>query len=380
MKKIMEIQKKVSSAVIAVALLLTVGSVVAQDGVNNRSIVLGQSIALTGPGSGLAVPFYTGAKIYFDRVNTAGGINGRKIELVTLDDTGRPTNTAANTKKLLDQGVLSLFGFYGSLQVGAAYPLIKNTDIILFAPMSAADEFRGPLYVNIYSIRPGYSAEAAAITRHALTLGSTKFGVLHATDGESLSALEAAERTMIRLGAELVVKTSMGGGNLATSVDIALDAQPQSILLISDAPSAASVVRDLKAKGFRGLIYGFSNTGESLLADELGPEGAGVVVVRVVPVSDHAKVQVVRELAVDALAAKAGKPNVYMLEGYIAARTYAEALRRIQQVPNRALLKRSLESLNNFVIGDFRVHFATNRVGSNLVELSVVDSQGRVRH
>lgn len=351
----------------------------AQDGVSKTSIVLGQSLAMTGPGSALALPFHQGAKLYFDRVNAAGGISGRKIELVTLDDRGNPATTAVNAKKLLDQGVLSLFGFYGSPQVTAAYPLIKDTDVLLFAPMSAADEFRGALYANLYSIRPGYSEEAAAITRHAETLGSRKFAVLHSSDGESLSALDSAERTMTSLGANLAVKVAMGSGSLANSVDKVLAAKPESLLLISDASNAASAVRDVRAKGFRGPIYGFSNTGESLLAEQLGGAGAGVVLVRVVPKSDNAKVAVVRDLQADATAASLGKPNVYMLEGYIAARVYTEALRRMARDPSRARLKKALDGLDDVSIGGFRVHFAEERVASRLVELSLIDSQGRVR-
>jgi len=149
--------------------------------------------------------------------------------------------------------------------------------------------------------------------------------------------------------------------------------------VISDASAAAHVVRDLRAKGFRGPIYGFSNTGESLLAEQLGPAGAGVVVVRVVPKSDNPKVQVVRDLQADAAAAGLGKPNVYMLEGYIAARVYAEALRRVPRDPTRARLKKALDGLDDVNIGGFRVHFAEERVASKLVELSLIDSQGRVR-
>lgn len=351
----------------------------AQEGVTKTSIVVGQSVALTGPGSALAVPFHQGAKLYFDRVNNGGGVGGRRIELVTLDDRGNPTNTAANTKKLLEQGVLSLFGYYGSPQVTAAYPLIKDGDVLLFAPMSAADEFRGALYTNVYSLRPGYSEEAAAITRHAETLGARKLGILHSGDGESLSALDSAERTMTSLGANLVIKAPMSTGALANSVDKTLGSKPDSVLVISDATGAASAVRDLRAKGFRGPIYGFSNTGESLLAEQLGPAGAGVVVVRVVPKSDNAKMQVVRELLADAQAANLGKPNVYMLEGYIAARVYVEALRRLPRDPNRARLKKALDGLDDLSVGGFRVHFAEERVASKLVELSLIDSQGRVR-
>lgn len=366
-------------AAMVAALTLAGVAAQAQEGVSKTSVVLGQSLALTGPGSSLAVPFHDGAKLYFDRLNAAGGIHGRKIELVTLDDRGNPANTAANTRKLLGQGVLSLFGYYGSPQVTAAYPLIKDSDVLMLAPMAAADELHGALYANVYSLRPGYSEEAAAITKHAETLGARRLAILHRGDGESLAALDAAQRTMTSLGANLVANTSMNTGAIASAVDKTLAGKPESVLVVSDPGGAANAVRDLRAKGFHGPIYGFSNTGESLLAQELGPAGAGVVVVRVVPKSDGAKTEVVRELMADAKAANLGKPNVYMLEGYLAARMVAEALRRIDKEPSRGRLQKALDGLDDVNLGGFRVHFADAHTASKLVELSLIDSQGRVR-
>ncbi len=211
-------------------------------------------------------------------------------------------------------------------------------------------------------------------------MGARRLGILHGNDGESMAALDSANRTMTSLGANVVVKAAIAGGSIANSVDRAIAARPESVLVIADANTAAGAVRDLRAKGFRGPIYGFSNTGESLLAEELGRDGSGVVVVRVVPNSNSAKVPLVRELRADAEAAKAGKPNVYMLEGYIAARVYVEALRRIPGgLPSRAKLRKALDSLDDVSVGGFRVHFAEDRAGSKLVELSLIDSQGRVR-
>lgn len=365
---------------VMVAALVASGAGQAQEGVTKTAVVIGQSAALTGPASALALPFHQGAKLYFDRINAAGGIQGKRIELVTLDDKGNPQTTVANTRKLLDQGVLALFGYYGSPQLTAAYPLIKDSDVLMFAPMAAADEFRGALYGNVYTLRPGYSEEAAAITRHAETLGARRLAIVHAGDSESLAALESAERTMSGMGANLVAKAPMASGSVAAGVDKALAARPESVLVIGDSHAAAGAVRELRAKSFRGPIYGFSNTGESLLAEELGPGGAGVVVVRVVPKSDTAKVPVVRELLADAQAAGVGRPNVYMLEGYIAARVLTEALRRVPRgEPSRARLKKALDSLDDLSVGGFRVHFAEERVASKLVELSLIDSQGKVR-
>ena len=101
--------------------------------------------------------------------------------------------------------------------------------------------------------------------------------------------------------------------------------------------------------------------------------------VRVVPKTDGSPVAVVRELQADAAAAKLGKPNVYMLEGYIAARVYSEALRRIPKDPTRVKLRKAIEGLDELSVGGFRVHFTEDRVASKLVELSLIDSQGRVR-
>jgi ABC-type branched-subunit amino acid transport system substrate-binding protein len=364
----------------AVALAMAGTAAVAQDGVGKNSITIGQSIVLAGLGASIARPYHEGAKLNIDRVNAAGGVGGRRIDVVTLDDNGRSVTTVANTKKLLEQGVFCLFGYYGSPQVTAAYPLIKDSDVLLFAPMTAADDLRGPDFPHVYSLRPGFAVEAAAIARHAETLGARKLAIIHAPDPESLEALASAERTMPKLGATLVAKAAAtSSGNVANAVDTVLAAKPESMLVIGDANSAANVVRDLRAKGFRGAIYGFSNTGESLLAEELGPDGAGVVVVRVVPKTENPTSIVARELQADAAAAKAGKPNVYMLEGYIAARVLVEALRRMPGEPSRSKFKRSLATLQDVNVGSFRVDLTQGRVASRLVELALIDSQGRVR-
>jgi branched-chain amino acid transport system substrate-binding protein len=341
------------------------------------TVKIGSVLSATGPASFLGEPEDKTLKLYVERINQAGGVNGRKIELVTLDDHGSPPITVENTKKLLAQQPLLLFGYYGSAQVAAAYPLMK--DVVLFAPMTAADEFRDAAHPNVYTLRPGYADEAAAITRHALTLGTKRLAILHSTDAESKSALESAQKTVVKLGAVLSGTYPVPTGAVAEAVDSALAGKAESLLVIGDANSAASIIRDVRAKGFHGPIYGFSNTGESLLAEEVRAEGAGVVVARVVPKVENANAPVARELAADAAAAKADKPNVFMLEGYIAARVLTEALKRISGEPTRAKLKAALDGLRNVDVGGFRVDFGKGRVGSKLIDLALIDSQGRVR-
>ena len=66
-------------------------------GVSRTAIAIGQTTALTGASSALALPFHQGAKLYFDRINAAGGINGRNINLIVIDDGGNPAAARANS-------------------------------------------------------------------------------------------------------------------------------------------------------------------------------------------------------------------------------------------------------------------------------------------
>ena len=125
---------RATARMVAVLALAGAGWAHAEEGITKSSILVGQSICLTGPGSSLSVPFHDGAKLYFDRVNAAGGVNGRKIELVTLDDHGNAGLASENTKKLLGQGVFSLFGYYGSPEVTAVYPMIKDSETVMLSP------------------------------------------------------------------------------------------------------------------------------------------------------------------------------------------------------------------------------------------------------
>src|SRR5436189_4274302 len=70
--------------------------------------VIGVSGALTGPSAGTNAPPIEGLRLYVDRLNGAGGINGKKIQLVVLDDQAEPSKAAANAKRLLTQDHVSL--------------------------------------------------------------------------------------------------------------------------------------------------------------------------------------------------------------------------------------------------------------------------------
>jgi branched-chain amino acid transport system substrate-binding protein len=116
----------------------------------DSAVVLGQSAPLTGPAAQLGIQFREGAKLYFNQVNAKGGINGRTIELRTLDDGYEPEKTAANTKKFVADEVFALFGYIGTPTSLAALPLATESKTPFFAPFTGAQSLREPF--NRYAI------------------------------------------------------------------------------------------------------------------------------------------------------------------------------------------------------------------------------------
>ena len=110
----------------------------------SRKIVLGKSAPFSGPASSLGTQFKEGAELVFNQVNARGGVNGRTIELRSVDDGYEPQRCAENTQKLLAADVFSLFGYVGTPTSLAALPLAAAARTPFFAPFSGAEALRAP--------------------------------------------------------------------------------------------------------------------------------------------------------------------------------------------------------------------------------------------
>ena len=108
---------------LATLLALAAGTALAQ-GVTDTQIVLGQSVALSGPAQELGKDMQLGASLYFNEVNAKGGVNGRRIVLKTVDDGYEPARAAENTRKLIaEEKVFALFGYVGTPSSAASLPI-----------------------------------------------------------------------------------------------------------------------------------------------------------------------------------------------------------------------------------------------------------------
>ncbi len=344
-------------------------------------IVLGQSAAFTGPAAQLGIQFHAGAKLYFDQLNAQGGVGGRKIEIRQLDDGYEPDRCVANTQKLIGDDVFALFGYIGTPTSVAALPLATKARIPFIAPFTGAMALRDPFNRMAFHVRASYNDETALIVKQLTNLGLKKIAVFYQNDAYGKAGLDGVTLALATLNLKPVAQATVERNSVDVAAAVATinAAAPDAVVQISAYKSCAAYIRAARKAGYGGTFYNVSFVGTQALADELGKDGAGVVVSQVVPSPYNPARPIAREFVEATKKAGTVQPNFSSMEGYLAAKVFAEGLRRAARL-NRESLIGGLESINDQSFGGFAVSFSPgNHVASKFVELSMLTGDGRVR-
>ena len=347
-------------------------------------IILGQSAAFTGPAAQLGIQFYQGAKVYFDQVNAQGGIGRQQIEIRNLDDGYEPARCAENTSKLIADDVFALFGYIGTPTSIAALPLATKAKIPFIAPFTGAMALRDPFNRYAFHVRASYNDETALIVRQLTNLGLKKIAVCYQNDAYGKAGLDGVTLALGRLNLQPVAQATVerNSVDVALAVKTLVAARPDAVVQIGAYKGCAAFIHEARKAGYGGTFYNVSFVGTQALADELGKDGAGVVVSQVMPSPYNAARPIAREFAeaVKAAASKELQANFSSMEGYLAAKVFGEGLRRAGNKPTRESLMAGLETIGNQSFGGFAVSFGPNdHVASSFVELSMLTGDGRVR-
>jgi ABC-type branched-subunit amino acid transport system substrate-binding protein len=349
----------------------------------SRAILIGQSAALTGPAAQLGIQFQHGAKLALDRANARGGINGRNVELHTMDDGYEPARCQSNTQALLSEGAVALFGYIGTPTSLAALPLATAAKTPFIAPFTGAQALRDPFNRQAFHLRASYYDETARIVNQVTEVGMKRVAVFHQNDSYGQAGLDGVTRALKaqQLGAVATGTVERNSVDVAAAVERILPGKPEAIVQISAYKSCAAFVRAARKAGYTGQFYNVSFVGTQALADELGPEARGVVVSQVMPYPFAPLNALTNEFLAAAGAARSKvQPNYSSIEGYIAGRVLLEGLRRTGSATTPEALISGLESMQNFDLGGFFVDFGPRKhVGSSYVDLTILDGAGRVR-
>ncbi|MBS1137611.1 MAG: transporter permease [Proteobacteria bacterium] len=168
---------------------------VAEVGVSDNRILLGQSAALSGPAQELGIEMRLGAQLYFEHVNRQGGIFGRSIELRSYDDGYEPDRTAPNTTRLIrEDGVFALFGYVGTPTSNAAIPIFSEAKVPFIGAFTGADSLRHPFNRLIFNIRASYFEETERIVDEHASLGVQSVAVFYQNDAYGKAGLTRRHR------------------------------------------------------------------------------------------------------------------------------------------------------------------------------------------
>lgn len=348
-----------------------------------KTIVLGQSAAFSGPASALGEEFRRGALLWFESLNARGGVSGRRIELQSLDDGYDPERCVANTGRLIGEGAFALFGYIGTPTSLAALPLATTARVPFIAPFTGAEALRDPFNRYAFHVRASYFDETARIVMQGAASGVKSYGVFYQNDSYGKAGLEGVTRGLKSIG---LAPSGLGTVerntiDVESAVKAILAGKAEVIVQISAYRSCAAFIREARKAGFNGTFYNVSFVGTQALARELGDQARGVVVSQVMPYPFAPATPLSGEYLAAGKAALGEKfePNYGSMEGYVAARIVSEGLRRAGNNPTPESLITGLESLRELNLGGFHVDFSPQKhIGSKYVDLTILGAGGKV--
>ena len=341
--------------------------------------VIGQSAPLTGGNAVFGKDIRDGANAYFAALNAKGGVQGRPIELVTLDDKNDRKTAGANAKTLLEnKNLLALFGFASATLSLDAIPQAEKAEVPFFAPFSGANPVRVHNPV-LFTVRASYGEEMEKILDFWTSFGLKKVTVVHYEDevGKQNHDVVVNHLKKINLAPQkLSLKRNAVIGK--AEVEALMAQQPDLILFTILSGAAAQIQKDLVGVGRIVPTSSLSFIGADQFISASGPSSAGVSITQVVP-NPTSNIPVVRECA-KALEA-AGKPtmNSTQLEACIAAKIIAEGIRRARKPITAKTVLDSLQNLGTYDLGGYKVAFsAGSHHGSKFVDLAMVTRDGKL--
>ncbi|MGZ5097871.1 MAG: ABC transporter substrate-binding protein [Usitatibacter sp.] len=344
-------------------------------GVTDSQIVLGQSVALSGPAEQLGKDMQLGASLYFNAVNAKGGVHGRRIVLKTLDDGYEPPRAAANTKKLInEEKVFALFGYVGTPTAQASLPIFTEAKVPFVGAFTGAELLRQPFNRYIFNVRASYFDETEAIVQHLTAMSIDRIAVFYQNDAYGLAGLAGVERALKKRNLEVAAKGTVERNTVEVkkAVQDMLNAKPQAVVMIGAYKGCAEFIKQMKHAGSNPTFWNVSFVGSKALAKELDAEGRGVQISQVMPFPWDSSVPVVKEYR-KALAETNGEPGYGTLEGFIAAKVMVEGLRRAGKKIDRENFIRAMEAMGDYDAGGFKVGYGPeSRSGSKFVDLTII--------
>jgi branched-chain amino acid transport system substrate-binding protein len=363
------------------ALLLLSMPAHAEKGVSNDEVLLGKTSSLSGALAEIGVDATNASNAYFDHINAQGGVHGRKIRLITLDDQYSTEKGVANAKQLIEnEKVFAFLNMAGTPTNKALLPIIEAEGIPSIGPYTGSSVVRTPHHHLIFNIRASYADETAKIIEHLGIRGIKKVAVVYQNNVFGKEGLAGIEQSLgeqqLKVHASAPLESS--GSDAEKAAKTLADSAPQAVIMITTGKSSVSFIKAFNALSPGMQFFTISVMGTQASVNALGKEGIGVVVSQVAPFPFSATSGIVREY--QQVMNKAGIKNwsFASMEGFISAKVVVEGLKRTGRNLTRERFIDALESMGKLDFDGYTIHFdKSNHLGSRYVDLTVISRNGR---
>ena len=352
-------------------------------GIFSDHIKFGQSAAFSGPAQELGINMQIGIEAAFHEVNQRGGVHGRRLDLVSLDDGYEPEAAATNTIELIEQEkIFALIGAVGTPTSRSATPVAAAAGVPYVAPFTGAAFLREDTWENIINLRASYNQETEEMVDRLIgDLGIERIAVMYQDDSFGRAGYIGARDA---LGRRNMTPVAIGVyPRNTTAVKAALldlqQGEPEAVILVGAYQPVAALIAWARHIGLDYVFITISFVGSNALANELGLDGKGVFVTQVVPFPTDDSLPVIREYH-KALAAFSPDtiPGFVSLEGYLAGRLAITSVERCGPDISRECFLNILNSTEIVDIDGFRINYSDgDNQGSDTVFLTVIGRDGK---
>ena len=363
----------------AVAVGLLGWPAVAAPGVTAEAVTFGQSACFSGPNQRLGIDYRAGILAAFAERNAAGGVRGRRLELIALDDGYEPEQAAANAERFADANdVLAVVGGVGTPTAARIAPVLRTAGIPFIGHVTGADFLHdGERFPNVVNMRASYFDEVQVLVRHMVEeRGHRRLGIIYQDDAFGRSVMRSYLAALAEHDIPLLAKTTYSRNTHAVHASLfgLAKADLDAILLVGSYAANAEIINLAHSLGQDYTMANLSFSLSHELRRRVEAPSGRILVTEVVP-SPRDGTSALAGSFRRAMAARAGDGeavlNELSLEGYLLGRYLASTLERLDGEFTRAAFMARAMPPDPVLVDDWTVAFAPDsNAGSTYVRLT----------
>lgn len=242
------------------------------------TIKVGALFAVTGPASFLGEPERNSALMVVNQINAAGGIKGRKVELITMDTQGDATKAVQAATRLIKEGVVAIIGPSTTGDTMAVIPLVERAKIPLIS-CSAGAKITDPVKPWVFKTAQNDFLAVTKIYEHLVKNKQTKIAILTVSDSFGSSGREQLKALAGRFGITIVADDTYGpkDTDMTPQLTKIRGMQAQALICWGTNPGPAIIARNARQLGLSIPLYMSHGVSSKKFIELAGSASEGII-------------------------------------------------------------------------------------------------------